>query len=222
MTWGALLTDQYGNPWVTPETTPMSLVNKIVINANTPGVYILPVNASSPFVVACHSTVDGAIFWISKANDTYGLNYSKAASSDSVGTVTIYIFGIVIPQSLPKFGIAIWNAAGQCILTNETKVMPAPQSFGTIGNANDTGYFINKTVSGKFAVIPKIMGQINGTVNAGGQIRPVSSAIDTGAYYNGSSTRLYSGLRRNVVTGAETVTYANSRDLIYAIDVSYL
>ncbi|MFU2317780.1 hypothetical protein [Rahnella sp. PCH160] len=218
-TWGALFTDQYGNPWITPDTTPMCLVQKIVLTPSTGGTYNLPVNSSSPFIIACHATVNNVIFYINKLGSTYTLSYQVAGTGGSPGTVTIYIFGYVIPQPLPKWGVAIWNAAGQCILTNETKVMNPPVGYGTIGSTTDIGYLVDKTASGKWAVLPRVMGIVTG-VYSGSQARPYSSPIDTLAYYDGNSTRLSAGTRVAPSGSIINVGYANSRDQIFAIDVS--
>ncbi|GAB2953989.1 hypothetical protein [Hafnia psychrotolerans] len=217
--WGALFTDQYGNPWTTPDTTPMSLVQKIALTPSTGGEYTLPVNASSPYIIACHATVNNVIFWLRKVDSTYTLSYAVSGVGGNPGTVTIYIFGYVIPQPLPKWGVAIWNAAGQCILTNETKVMNPPTGYGTIGSTTDIGYLVDKTVTGKWAVMPRVMGVVTG-VFQGTQPRPYSSPIDTIAYYNGSTTRITAGTRVAPGDAIVNIGYANSRDQIFAIDVS--
>lgn len=218
-TWGALFTDQYGNPWITPDTTPMCLVQKIVLNPTSAGSYNLPVNSSSPFIIACHATVGNVLFYIRKVDSTYTLNYKVAGTGGSPGTVTIYIFGYVIPQPLPKWGVAIWNAAGQCILTNETKVMNPPVGYGTIGSTTDIGYLVDKTVGGKWAVLPRVVGVVVGVMGTT-QPRPWSSPIDTSAYYDGSSTRIRAGQRDAPGEELHNVGYSNSRDQIFAIDVS--
>lgn len=215
---GATLVDQYGNVWSTPQTTPISLVQKIDINPSSPGSVNLSVNASSPFLIAAHGSVTNTIFWLSKINGGYVLSYATSQGIGAVGNVTIYIFGYVIPQQLPSYGIAIWNSNQQCILTNETKVMPAPASYGDIGGTN-IGYLVDVTVSGKWAVMPKVMGVITGIVNTGGLPRPVSSPIDTCAYFDGSTTRIRA-MQRSSLTGASNISFANSRDQIFAIDVS--
>lgn len=220
MTWGALITDIYGNPWTTPDATPMSLVQKIVLNPASSGSYVLPVNSSAPFLVACQATANNVIFWINKSGANYTLSYCVAASAASPGTVTIYIFGYVIPQPLPKWGIAIWNAVGQCIITNETKVMTPPVGFGTVGSPTDIGYLIDKTVAGKFAVIPRVMGIAAGVIHDGGATRPWTSPIDTLCYYNGATSRISAGQRLAADGSIQNLSYSNSRDLIYAIDVS--
>ena len=217
--WGALISDQYGNPWVTPDTTPMSLVQKIVLNPSAAGSYTLPVNSSSPFIIGCHATVGNVLFYIRKVDSTYTLNYKVAGTGGSPGTVTIYIFGYVIPQPLPKWGVAIWNAAGQCILTNETKVMNPPVGYGTIGSTTDIGYLVDKTVVGKWAVLPRVVGVVVGVMGTT-QPRPWSSPIDTSASSDGSSPRIRAGQRDAPGEELHNVGYSNSRDQIFAIDVS--
>jgi hypothetical protein len=218
-TWGALFTDQYGNPWITPDTTPMCLAQKIVLTPSAGGAYTLPVNSSSPFIIACHASVPNVLFYIRKVNSTYTLNYSVASVGGNTGTVTIYIFGYVIPQPLPQWGVAIWNADEQCILTNETKVMNPPVGYGTIGSTTDIGYLVDKTVSGKWAVLPRVVGIVVGVIGTS-QPRPWSSPIDTSAYYSGTATRIAAGQREAPGGEIHNVGYSNSRDQIFAIDVS--
>lgn len=218
MAWGVMMTDQYNNPWVTPDSTPMCLVQKIVTNPT--GDYKIPINVSSaaPFIVACHSNKAAVSFYLSR--DEVSGYHITCAASDGAGEVTIYIFGYVIPQPVPKWGVAIWNAQGQCILTNETKVMPAPLGLGTIGNNADIGYNVNRVLSGKYAVIPKSVGLLVGTIQSGSVIRPFTSSIDTTAYFNGSTTQISSRLRISPDGAVQNQGYSNSMDLIYVIDVS--
>jgi len=124
--YGAILVDEYGIPFSTPDTTPMSLVSKNMYNfGGSGGVINLAVSVSSPFVVAFKSDVTGVYGRLSNNSGVYTLTVGRLVGG-SVGNVTVYIFGIVIPQPKPAWGIAINDAQGQCILTNETKVMNPP------------------------------------------------------------------------------------------------
>ncbi|KIG58907.1 hypothetical protein PU45_06545, partial [Escherichia coli] len=71
-------------------------------------------------------------------------------------TLTAYIFAI-FPQTLPKWGMAIWDAAGKLVLTNESRVLSDLQTIGTPG-ANG-GINIDQTLSGPWAVAPAQLGQ---------------------------------------------------------------
>lgn len=219
--YGAILVDEFGIPFSTPDTTPMSLVSKTVYNFGGSGGDInLAVSVSSPFVVAFKSDVTGVYGRLSNNSGTYTLTVGKLAGG-SVGNVTVYIFGIVIPQPKPAWGIAINNAQGQCILTNETKVMNPPVAVGTAGNPANLGYNIDTTLGGNFAVMPQMTGLMVGVIHSGGATRPFQSPIQAFAYFNGSSTRI-SSTQTESAGGEqlENVGYSNSNDLIYVIDVS--
>ncbi len=219
--YGAILVDEYGIPFSTPDTTPMSLISKNVYNfGGSGGVINLAVSVSSPFVVAFKSDVTGVYGRLDNNGGAYTLTVGRLAGG-SVGNVTVYIFGIVIPQPKPAWGIAINDAQGRCILTNETKVMNPPIAVGTPGNPANLGYNVDTTLSGNYAVMPQMTGLMVGVIHSGGATRPFQSPIQTYAYFNGSTTRI-SSTQTDTPGGdqLENVGYANSNDVVYALDVS--
>lgn len=220
--YGAILTDQNGNLWSTPQTTPMSLVQKTSVNVNARSYgTVLPVNNNSPFMVCAHSDTFGVCFYIRFVNGSFTFVAEMAeAVQGNIGNITIYSFGYVIPQPVPAWGIAIWNEQGQCILTNETKLIPPPVGYGTVGDPNNTGLRVDVTIPGKWAVIPKLTGNIVGVINSGGVIRPFSSDYMATAQYNGSTTRIYSAANRQASGQVQNISYPNTNDPVFAMDVS--
>ena len=105
-------------------------------------------------------------------------------------TLTAYVFAI-FPQILPKWGLAIWDASGKLVLTNESRVLSDLQTVGTPG-ANG-GINIDQTLSGSWAVAPAQLGQ---TIIVNNSTQP-PTIYTINAYsscrFDGANTRINAG-----------------------------
>lgn len=221
MSYGALLTDQNGVPFYIDGTRPLTLVNKVVINftGSTGQVQSRDLynNDGVPrfvFIQSNNSNVNSAE-WLVLENGIW-----KLYSTIGTKTVTVYIFGYA-NQPLPAsgWGIAIWDASGNCILTNESKVLKNVTKLGDISNPNNSGYTINTTLGGGWAVAPTFTGILTAVDNSSGQPRPIVIPFYSSAYFDGANTVLNSHARYST-TGISSPSYSNARNNLVAINVS--
>ncbi len=108
---------------------------------------------------------------------------------NATGTAYVYFFSI-FPQTKPDYGLAVWDASGTLILTNETRTLSDVVTLGTAGVDASSGYNINTTLAGKWACMPAMLGLITGVVSAGGQPQPYSAIYKSMAKLEGSNTRI--------------------------------
>lgn len=218
--YGALLQNEYGNIWVSPGSIPIALKSKKTVSLQGGAGYNISTsetfNNGFPCIAFVHTTTPCEITQ-SISGNALTVNFLRP---DSNGTGSVYFFTI-FPQDLPSWGIAIWDASGTLVLTNETRTLTDVTKFGTPGVDNASGYNVDTTVNGKWACIPSINGILTGVINTGGQPRPFSSLYKCLAVASGGNTRIYS--RPQVQTGGgglQGAVYQNSRNAIYAIEVS--
>ncbi|MFK8259092.1 hypothetical protein ACFL9S_15065 [Erwinia sp. AnSW2-5] len=221
MTFGAILPDTEGNPFYINDTMPLCMILKRQLTLDISGG-----NWASAVV---HAN-DGAVrflFWDSPNANTYAyyqLNtttntwqITASCKSSSVFTVNVYIFGYQY-QIPPKWGMAIWDANKNCIITNETKVLRGVAPLGVEGSES-AGYNIDTSLVGRWAIAPIITGMIAGIINSG-VIRPWSATYYGSSYFNGSSTRITSVPTDTASGGVQNITYYNTRTRIMAVDIS--
>lgn len=218
MGFGALLTDDQGVPFYIDGTRPLTLISRLTFNVNSNGT----VNTLDLY------QNDGAVRFVfiqSNGNDTQKAEWLQLDGStwrlyatSGTRTVTVFIFGFAT-QPVPAWGIAIWDANGTCILTNESKVLRDVTQLGDVTNANASGYLYRGTLGGSWAVAPVYTGLFSGTDNSSGQPRPVNTPLYASAYYDGTNTVINShshGSTAGVVTGS----YSNARNTIIAVNVA--
>lgn len=191
-TFGAYLRLSNGNVFVTPESTPMCLYKRVALNSSQQQTISVP--SGKPVMVFIKNT----------NNTATGIAYRASSSTIVIppGNGYAYIFSI-FPPSLPKWGMAIWNASGELVLTNESKILTDIVTVGTAGSKG--GIYIDQTLSGSYAVVPQILGAIVGQGSA---------TIYTAAYYNGSTTRICGKAAGGV---AGQIGYINHGNAITAI-----
>ena len=152
---GAMILMDNGNPFVTPQSTPCCLYGKYTFNSSANGssqqvAQNIALNADYPVMVFIRTT--------NTAQPTPVISYRNGGNVYVAGvnpynqsfTLTAYIFAI-FPQTLPKWGMAIWDAAGKLVLTNESRVLSDLQTIGTPG-ANG-GIKIDQTQLGQSIVV---------------------------------------------------------------------
>ncbi len=221
MAFGAMLSDTEGNPFYIDDTMPLCLISKQQLTLDTSG---------GTWSSASIHANDGSIrfvFWDSPNSDTYAyyqLNkttntwqIAAASKTASVFTVNVYIFGYKY-QTPPKWGMAIWDANKNCIITNETKVLRGVTPVGTEGSES-SGYNIDTNLVGRWAIAPVLTGMVAGVINSG-VIRPWSATYYGSSYFNGSVTRIRSVPTDTASGGVQNITYYNTRTRIMAVDIS--
>ncbi len=193
--YGAMIRLDNGNPFVTPNSTPFCLYGKYTFNSSANGssqqvAQNIAIRADYPVIVFIKTTDTAqptAVISYRNGGSVYvnGVNpYNQAF------TLTAYVFAI-FPQALPAWGFAIWDAAGQLVLTNESRVLSDMQTIGTPGNGG--GINIDQTLSGSWAVAPAVMGQ---TIIANNSTQPptiYTITAYTSCRFNGSNTRVSAG-----------------------------
>lgn len=188
--YGALITLENGNPFITPNSTPFCLYQKVTVNsANTGGNFQgasvdIPIDASYPAIVFC-KTSNAATVGATRVG-----NVIRVGSSSPNGyshTLTAYVFAI-FPQTLPAWGMAIWDENGKLVLTNESRVLSDLVTIGTPGNGG--GINIDQTLSGSYAIVPTLLGSSLYQVMVQGQPVIINVTAYAGALFNGSTTRI--------------------------------
>ncbi|HAM4114097.1 hypothetical protein [Escherichia coli] len=192
---GAMILMDNWNPFVTPQSTPFCLYGKYTFNSSANGssqqvAQNIALNADYPVMVFIKTT--------NTAQPTPVMSYRNGGNVYVAGvnpynqsfTLTAYVFAI-FPQILPKWGLAIWDASGKLVLTNESRVLSDLQTVGTPG-ANG-GINIDQTLSGSWAVAPAQLGQ---TIIVNNSTRP-PTIYTINAYsscrFDGANTRINAG-----------------------------
>ncbi|EFB4108335.1 hypothetical protein C0X82_000860 [Escherichia coli O53] len=187
---GALIALENGNPFITPNSTPFCLYRRATANsANTGGTYQgasidIPLDASYPAIVFCKTSAQATV------GATRVGNVIKVSSSSANGyshTLTAYVFAI-FPQTLPEWGMVIWDDKRNVVLTDESRVLSDLVTIGTPG-ANG-GINIDQTLTGSYAVVPAILGSSLFQIMVQGQPVIVNVTAYAGALFNGTTTRI--------------------------------
>lgn len=173
MKFGAYLGDSNALGWVTPDVTPMHFFRKMSSNISFGGSTTsirVGLNVSSseliiPFVQ--FSNPSYAPYSVMQAENGVWTILVQSGFSYST-TISVYIFKIVIPQPLPKskYGIAIFDATGNCILTNESNPLRILEEItlrgvSGVGISAQTKTYQNKSI----AVFPRGTGNVVGRIN---------------------------------------------------------
>lgn len=220
MGFGALLTDQQGVPFYIDGTRPLTLVNKFVIAVpgdNNGTIYSQQLYANDGAVrfvfMQSDSNNMAAAEWMQIDNNVWTFYATRTARN-----VTVYVFGYA-NQPVPAWGIAIWDASRNCILTNESKVLRDVTQLGDVTDPNASGYLLNTTLSGSWAIAPAYTGILNAVDNSTGQPRPVVLRYYGNAYYNGSTTKI-SSHSHGSTAGVSSASYSNARNTLIAVNVA--
>ena len=218
--YGAFLTEQQGNPYYILDTMPLCLVDKksFTISGGR-GVSVIHPNDSTFRLVFCRTNVAGSSFQYYLDTVTTGSYVIDSRGSSSGFTLDVYIFGYQY-QTPPKYGIAIWDAAGRCVITNETKVLRGVEVVGNQADPNASGYNAAGTLAGDWAIAPDIMGNFTGVINQGGQVYPIQAVAYTSAYKSGNNTVIKSEFVGDSGSGASNVQFFNRRNTIKAINIA--
>lgn len=216
--YGAFLTDQQGNPYYILDTMPLCLINKQSFTVTAADRRFAIHDNDSVFrLVFCRSNTAGVSFGYFL--DTVSGKYSISHSGPGTYTIDVYTFGYQY-QTPPKYGIAIWDSAGRCVITNETKVLRGVEVVGNQADANASGYNATGTLAGDWAIAPDIMGSFNGVVYVGSQAYPIQAIAYSSAYKSGNNTIIKSEFVGDSSSGASNVQFYNRRNTIKAINIA--
>ncbi|UGO51145.1 hypothetical protein P9598_gp25 [Escherichia phage vB_EcoD_Teewinot] len=218
--YGALIDLPNGNPFITPESTPFCLFRRVVVGSSANGTMqsaAADINLGGDypaiaFVKTTH-TAQPTVVGSSRVG-----NVVKVSASNPFGqgfTMTAYIFAI-FPQTLPRWGFAIWDKTGKLVLTNESRVLSDLVTVGSPG-ANG-GINIDQTLNGSYAVAPGILGSTLIRFFVQGQPQVISITAYTGARFDGSRTRISAASAGRATGGV--VGYTNNGNAIMAINTA--
>ncbi|HAT7557562.1 TPA: hypothetical protein JAW29_004867 [Citrobacter freundii] len=218
--YGALISLPNGNPFITPDSTPMTLYRKVTVNSTFGGDF----NSASASVtidgqkggIAFARTSAPAKISASKSGNTFSVDASNYRGSAFV--LEAYFFAIY-PLTLPAWGVAIWDAEGTLVLTNESRVLSDLTTIGSPG-AVSGGLNIDTYMAGKWAVNPMGLGSVilHAGSAPGGQ--PIFQSVDvgTGCHDDTGGTRIR-GQSSTTVSGS-SIGSTNSGIVITAINTA--
>ena len=218
--YGALISLPNGNPFITPDSTPMTLYRKVTVNSTFGGNF----NSASASVtidgqkggIAFARTSAPAKISASKSGNTFSVDASNYRGSAFV--LEAYFFAIY-PLTLPAWGVAIWDAEGTLVLTNESRALSDLTTIGSPG-AVSGGLNIDTYMAGKWAINPMGLGSVllHAGSAPGGQ--PIIQSVDvgTGCFNEGAGTRI-KGLTSTTASGSSIGT-TNSGIVITAINTA--
>ncbi|WP_241165840.1 hypothetical protein [Citrobacter freundii] len=197
--YGALISLPNGNPFITPDSTPMTLYRKVTVNSTLASDFnsataSVVINGQKGGIVFARTSAAAKIS-ASKNGNTFSVSASNYRSSSFV--LEAYFFAIY-PLTLPAWGVAIWDAEGTLVLTNESRVLSDLTTIGSPGAAMG-GLNIDTYMAGKWAVNPMGLGSVllHAGSAPGGQpiIQPVD--VGTGCFNEGAGTRIKGLSSRN-------------------------
>lgn len=222
--YGAFFGRTAGFGWMTPDSTPMHFAKRIELSV-TVGSAVQYIDtgisgrvAMIPFI-QMHTDPGIAVYFDAQVkNGTWQI----CAASPLSGTFTarVYCFHTVIPQPLPKYGCAIFNSAGQCILTNETNPLRILESItlraATLGVPAQTKTYAGRSI----AVYPTSTGYTIGNIqNPPGPPLIVQSFHSYRAVRQGGGTLLAPGAPKS--TPGNVNNWFSPLVQTYVIDTSF-
>ncbi|MDU3815812.1 MAG: hypothetical protein E7G60_05515 [Pantoea sp.] len=210
---GALITADDGTSFITDESTPISLQGVYTKEGSSKVTQTITVNSEDVVLPFCVSTWN-TFFSYNITGQTLTVNAFATSGDSSVFSFTCYVF-TTRAQPIPKWGVAIWDTKGKCILTNETKVLTDIITVGQRGGAN-SGLNINQTLPGKIAILPDIAGFWVGVYMQ----RPIQIGLAMGARFDGKNTTIAPVTSSAPPSGAQMGAPLDSKVSVRAIDVS--
>ncbi|MET6595968.1 hypothetical protein WHZ76_10265 [Citrobacter portucalensis] len=223
MDYGIMIVNDAGNPFITPQSVPLSLYSKGSANSIK-----LSSGNSSATVTLPRPNNWGAVIPFAYTTQPCALKASVDANNNLVVTainilaasftLSVFLFTEFTP-TLPDYGFASWNAAGDLVFTNEMKVLTDVQTLGNPASDTDSGIMLDKTLNGRFAAVPQMTGVIHWRNTVAGNIVQIPNGFS--AYFNGSVTRVNS--QAYIFTGGSgwvQAGYSNNARAAIVLDVS--
>ena len=191
--YGVMLTFPDGTPFYIDDTIPLALVYKrdFSFDASNTTAMVLEPNTGVPYL------------YFIRFNEQYSWGYQYPGVGNSAGkhvidvgayyggTVSgrLYCFGAVAQPINSRYGVAIFDAQGRCILTHETRVLKGLNKTGASGNQG-TATYLNETIAGRKAIAPGRTGIIIYSQNVGGNIITALEPHATACWQDGGNTRI--------------------------------
>ncbi|GAS75158.1 hypothetical protein NGUA41_01936 [Salmonella enterica] len=223
MDYGIMIVNDAGNPFITPQSVPISLhskgsANSVKLSAtnSTATVTLARPNSWGAVIPFAYTTQPCALKASVDANNNLVVTANSVLAASF--TLSVFLFTEFTP-TLPDYGFASWNAAGDLVFTNEMKVLTDVQTLGNPASDTDSGIMLDKTLNGRFAVIPQMTGVIHWRNTVGGNIVQIPNGFS--AYFNGSTTRVNS--QAYIFTGGSgwiQAGYSNNARAAIVLDVS--
>lgn len=172
--YGASIDYLDGNPFVTPDSTPMLRLgrHRVSIGAgsglqtNNLGTYPNPNN------LVCFGLLERQKNGNALVNDGYivtiAANGAVSVRTHRVGSaafMTVDVYGIPNSIPVPSSGIVIYDATGKAILTNESYPLRLAGAVGVAGDPNQSGIHV-----GQHNITGKVMGWCGDAGRQGGII----------------------------------------------------
>ncbi|MBI6548630.1 hypothetical protein, partial [Xenorhabdus lircayensis] len=184
MDWGAFLTTNEGVPWWTPKTTPLSFVRK---ETRSVGRYLTRIDTHLSVGQPCMAFIcahgqggrDGPYCELTGGDKLWRIELIAADAKYPV-LCDIYIFTLVYPQPVPEWGIAIWDEAGQCVLTSDTKPLAMEGEYRTTQTLK---------VRGKKAILMQTTGWLSSTIDSPDSPMKQYRNTSFSAVFNGQDTQ---------------------------------
>lgn len=223
MDYGIMIVNDAGNPFITPQSVPISLYSKGSANSvklsatnSTATVTLVRPNNWGAVIPFAYTTQPCALKASVDANNNLVVTANSVLAASF--TLSVFMFTEFTP-TLPDYGFASWNDAGDLVFTNEMKVLTDVQTLGNPASDTDSGIMLDKTLNGRFAVVPQMTGVIHWRNTVGGNIVQIPNGFS--AYFNGSTTRVNS--QAYIFTGGSgwiQAGYSNNARAAIVLDVS--
>lgn len=198
MAYGAYMLMENGQPFYTPQSTPIRLIGKYtqrstIANAKARASIEIPVDLTKPYVpvvVAMSDKNHPVVFstGIQTANQKISVSgFSYQGNNTSNFTMEVYMFQNTPRAAASGYGMALYDESGKLFLTHEDRVLTDLESVGIRGS-NNAGLYAKVTKNGKWGVVPAFAGWYIFQLGGGPGVVPISAGF--GGFYNGSQTIL--------------------------------
>lgn len=184
MAYGAYFVTSDGVEFVTPDTTSIALEKKLTASGSGQFVTVSTTVSTEDIILPfCVTTGGPAFFEYSISGSTLTISARQTVGLLTNITLEVYLF-TTKTQPLPAYGMAIWDANGKCILTNETRILTDLTQIGVPGGSANNGVNINYTMAGKYAIVPQAAGYRVAVSSSGTLQTPIGMCC----YYNGTNS----------------------------------
>ncbi|MDE9518785.1 hypothetical protein KKJ17_13850 [Xenorhabdus bovienii] len=189
MDWGAFLTTGNGVPWWTPKTTPLSFVRKESVWTDR---YVkrieTGISTKQPcmaFMCAHTSNVWYAPYGVMFGGGSeWGIEITRGESGTETSILCeIYLFTLVYPQPVPDWGIAVWDEAGKCVITSDTRPLSIEGELSSHSSKETV-------VQGKKGILMQKTGWILSKYDTPDDTRTRDNETSFSTAFDGHNTRL--------------------------------
>lgn len=112
MAWGTKIVRADGSVWMSPDFTPLNLINRSVISGAAGTVFQSSIPAGNECLFFVRYSADGVAAF-AEINQN-GFRALRTERAQGTGNIAVYAFGDIAPCA-PKYGIFMFNASGRLI-----------------------------------------------------------------------------------------------------------